>query len=158
MWLTRPSTGREFQRLVRPLSDGVEVLLKALGERRDAGQLSGPGVADPLREVLAGELGEHGGERADVAAGGLEFGAAFQQRLEPGLLVFGQGIRMAGEPAGDLPDTRWWRKERRRGGAVLVKVVTDGGVAAGVAERADLPEQPGDVAAAFVRALVADGA
>ena len=77
--------------------------------------------------------------------------------LSRGLLVSGQGIRMAGEPAADLPDTRWWREERRCGEAVLVKGVTDGGIAAGVAERADLPEQPGYVAAAFRRALVQMG-
>jgi hypothetical protein len=34
-----------------------------------------------------------------MAGGGLEFGAAVQQHLELGLLVFGQGIRMGGEPA-----------------------------------------------------------
>jgi hypothetical protein len=89
-----------------------------------------------------------------MGGGGLEFGAAFQQGLELGLLIFGQGIRMAGEPAGDIPDGRWRRRERRRGGAVLVKVLMDSGVAAVIAECADLPEQVGDVAAAFRRALV----
>ncbi len=139
------------------LGDGVEVLFEAFGEGRYAGQSGGPGAADPLREVLAGELGEHRGEGADMGGGGLEFGAAFQQGLELGLLVFGQGIRMAGEPAGDFPDARWRRRERRCGGAVLVKVVTDSGVAAVIAECADLPEQLGDVAAAFRRALVQMG-
>jgi hypothetical protein len=88
------------------LSDGVEVLFRAFGEGGQARKLGGPDVTDPLREVVAGELGEHGGEGAHVAAGGPEFGAAFQQGLELGLLVFGQGVRMAGEPAGDFPDTR----------------------------------------------------
>jgi hypothetical protein len=37
------------------LDDGVEVLLEAFGEGRYAWQLGGPDVADPLREVLAGE-------------------------------------------------------------------------------------------------------
>jgi hypothetical protein len=41
-----------------------------------------------------------------VAAGGLEFGAAFQQGRELGRLVFGQGAGMAGEPAGGFVDCR----------------------------------------------------
>ena len=54
---------------------------------------------------------------------GREFGAAFHQCLELGLLVFGQGIRMAGEPAGDRPGTR----SGGRSGEVLpqVKPVSD---------------------------------
>jgi hypothetical protein len=64
---------------------------------------------------------------------------------------------VAGEPAGDVADGGrcWW--ERRLGGAVLVKVVADGGVAAGVAERTDFPEQLGDVAAAFLYSLAQVG-
>src|ERR1039457_6028762 len=54
------------------LGDGVEVLFEAFGEGRYAGQFGGPGVADPLREVLAGELGEHPCEGADAAGGGVE--------------------------------------------------------------------------------------
>jgi hypothetical protein len=96
--------------------------------------------------------------RADVAGSGTELGAAFQQGLELGPLVFGQGVGMAGEPAGDLADgRRWWRRERCFGGAVLLEVGADGGVAAGVAQRLDLPEQLGNVAAAFVCALVQVG-
>ena len=87
----------------------------------------------------------------------LKFGAASQQGLELGLLVFGQGIGMAGEPAGDLPDGRWRRRGRRCGGAVLLTVVADDGVAAVIAERAELPEQLGDVAAAFLAALAQMG-
>jgi hypothetical protein len=52
--------------MVRPFGDGVEVLLQALGERGDAGQACGAGGVDPLREVLAGEVRDHGGERADL--------------------------------------------------------------------------------------------
>jgi hypothetical protein len=63
----------------------------------------------------------------------VEFGAAFQQGLELGPLVFGQGVGMAGEPAGDVADGRRGRQERRLGGAALLKVGADGGVAAGVA-------------------------
>ena len=72
------------------LGDGVEVLLEAFGEGGDAGQAGGAGAADPLREVLAGELGEHDDERADLAGGGLKLGAAFKHGFEPGPLVFGE--------------------------------------------------------------------
>src|SRR5215472_11645528 len=64
---------------------------------------------------------------------------------------------MAGEPAGYLADSRWRGPERRFGRTVLVEVVTDNGVAAGVAQRADLAEQLGGVAAAFVCTLVQAG-
>jgi hypothetical protein len=134
MWLDPAFDRAGVPAAGQALGDGVEILLEAFGERRHAWKLGGPDVADPLREVLAGELGEHRGERADVAGGGLEFGAAFQQGLQLGPLVFGQGVGMAGEPTGDLADSRRSRRERRLGGAVLLKVVTDGGVAAGVAE------------------------
>ena len=62
------------------------------------------GGGDPLREVLAGEVGDHGGEGADLVAGGLQFGAALQDRLESELLVFGQGVRVAGQPVRDFAD------------------------------------------------------
>jgi hypothetical protein len=47
--------------------DGVEVLLQALGERRDAGQAGVAGGGHPLRQILAGQVGDHGGEGADLA-------------------------------------------------------------------------------------------
>jgi hypothetical protein len=77
MWLTRPSTGPEFQRVVQALGDGAEVLGESFGEGGQAGQVGGLSVADPLREVLAGELGEHPRECADLGVGGPELGAAF---------------------------------------------------------------------------------
>lgn len=110
-------------------------------------------VADPSREVLAGEVGEHGGERTDVIGGGLEFRAAGQQDLELGLFVFGQGVRPPGEPAGHLADGRR-RCERGLFGAALVEVVADGGAAAVITARLDLLEQLGGVAAALAGALV----
>jgi hypothetical protein len=55
---------------------GVDVLFQALGEGRGAGQAGVAGVADPLREVLAGELGGPDGERADLARACPELGAA----------------------------------------------------------------------------------
>ena len=137
--------------------DGVEVLFQAFGKGGDAGQAGGAGTSDPLREVLAGELGDHDGERPDLLACGAELGAAFQDGLEPGPLVVGERARAAGDPACDLPDGRRGRWQRRPGGAVLGKVVADDGVAAVVAERGDLLEEPGDAAAADVGVLVQVG-
>jgi hypothetical protein len=136
---------------------GVEVLLETFGEGGQAGQGGGLGAADPLREVLAGEPGEHDGERADLGVGGAELGAAVQQGLELTALVVGEGVRVAGEPAGDVPDGGRGRRQRRLGGAALVEVVADDGVAAVLAELADLPEQLGAVAAALSGALVQGG-
>ena len=82
------------------------LVFQALGEAREAGQPGLAGAGDPLREVLAGEVGERGGEGADLAAGGPEFGAAFQDDLEAGFLVFGQGVRAAAEPVRDVADGR----------------------------------------------------
>jgi hypothetical protein len=48
----------------------------ALGGQQEAlaeqGQAGVAGVGDPLRQVLAGQLGDHGGERADQAGCGVE--------------------------------------------------------------------------------------
>jgi hypothetical protein len=55
---------------------------------------------------VAGELGEHGGEGADVAVGGPQFGAAVQQGVELGFVVVGQGVGVPGESAGDLAGGR----------------------------------------------------
>jgi hypothetical protein len=52
--------------------DGVEVLLQAHGERCDARQACAAGAGDPLRQVLPGEFGEHGGERADLVRSGCQ--------------------------------------------------------------------------------------
>jgi hypothetical protein len=133
------------------------VLFQASGEGCDAGQPGVAGAGDPLREVLAGELGEHGSERADLVAGGLEFGAAAEDGFEPGPLVLGDGVRAAGEPAGDVADGRRGRRQRFPGGAVPGEVVADDGVAAVVAERLDLTEQAEGATAAAVRVLVQVG-
>jgi len=87
----------------------------------------------------------------------LEFGAAVQHGLEPGLVVLGEGVWAAGEPAGDVPDGRRCLGQRFLGGPALVEVAADDGVAAGVATLADLSEQLGAVAAALAGALVQVG-
>jgi hypothetical protein len=88
------------------VGDGVEVLLQSFGERGDAGQAGVAGGGHPLREVLAGQLGDHDGEAANLVAGGLQFGAAVEDGLEQGLLVLGQGVGVAGEPVRDVADGR----------------------------------------------------
>jgi hypothetical protein len=96
------------------VGDGVEVVLQALGERRGAGQAGVAGGVDPLREVLAGEADDYGGEGADLAGCGLELGAAVQDGLEPGALVLGQGVRAAAEPVRDVADDGRGRRKRRQ--------------------------------------------
>jgi hypothetical protein len=113
--------------MVRPLVTGVEVLLQALGERRDTGQAGGAGGVDPLREVLADEAGDHRGERADLVGCGLELGAAVQDRPEPGLLVLGQGVLAAAEPVRDVADGGRGRGQRLPGWAVPAEVVATTG-------------------------------
>ena len=109
------------------VGDGVEVLLQALGEGGDAGQAGVAGGGHPLREVLAGQLGDHGGERADLVRCGLEFGAAVQDGLEAGFLVLGQGVRAAAEPVRDVADGGRGRRQRLLCGAVPGEVVADDG-------------------------------
>ena len=134
--------------MVRPLvvGDSVDVVLQSLGERRDARQAGVAGGSDPLREVVAGEVGDHGGEGADLAGGGLEFGAAVQDGLESGALVLGQVVRPAAEPVRDVPDGRRGLAERCFLRAGAVEEAADDGVAAVVAESFDLIEQAGGAA------------
>ena len=85
---------------------------------------------------------------------GLQFGAAVQDGLEPGPLVFGQGVRVAGEPVRDVADGRRGRRQRRSGGLVPGEVVADDGIAAVVAECPDLVEEPGHAAVTAAVVLV----
>ena len=64
---------------------------------------------------------------------------------------------MAGDPSGDVPDGRRGLRQRVLAGPVLVEVVADDGVAAGVAVLLDLPEELGAVAAALFGALAEVG-
>jgi hypothetical protein len=48
-------------------------------------------------------VGHHGGEGADVAGCGVEFGAAGQDLVQPGLVAGIQVIGMGHDPAGDAP-------------------------------------------------------
>jgi hypothetical protein len=71
--------------------DRVQVAGQAVGERGQARQALGADRGDPGREFLAAELGEHLAEGADVAGGRAQFRALLQDRLEPHLVVLGQG-------------------------------------------------------------------
>src|SRR6266508_3516422 len=87
----------------QPPGDRVQVAGQAVGERGQARQALGADRGDPGREFLAAELGEHLAEGADVAGGRAQFRALLQDRLEPHLVVLGQGGGVAGEPSGVLP-------------------------------------------------------
>jgi len=141
----------------QPVGDGVEVLLEALGEGGDPGQGGLAGGGHPLRQILAGQLGDHGGEAADLAGCGLEFGAAVQDGFELEFLVLGQGVGAAAEPVRDVADGGRGRGQWLPGGAVAGEVVADDGVAAVVAEGLDLEEQPPDAAVGAVGVLVQVG-
>jgi hypothetical protein len=88
--------GPEFHRVVSPRVTASRSLVR----------LSANAVR-PGREFLAAELGEHLAEGADVAGGRAQFRALLQDRLEPHLVVLGQGGGVAGEPTGDLPHRGW---------------------------------------------------
>lgn len=115
--------------------DGGEISFEAVDEGVEAWQVVGADGLDPLRELLALELGEHLPERADVPGKGLQFGAAGQDGLEFQALSLRQGVGVSQDPAGDRA---WGRRtgcrcgrgcaERPEGGA-------DGSVTASVAVR-----------------------
>ncbi|MGW8575619.1 hypothetical protein [Streptomyces niveus] len=74
MWLTRPSTGLEFQQVV--------------SERVESGQILGAACGDPVFEVLTRARCEDLGECADVPMEGGEFWALGEDRCElPAFLV-----------------------------------------------------------------------
>ncbi|MDX2825290.1 hypothetical protein PV416_30455 [Streptomyces ipomoeae] len=56
--------------------DGGEIPFEAVDEGVEARQVLGADRLDPLRELVALELGEHLPERADVPGEGIQFGAA----------------------------------------------------------------------------------
>ena len=119
-----------------------------------------PTLADPFPsdDLLPGAYELHlpadDGERADLGVGGAELRTAVQQSLEAGPVVIGEksGWRVS-QPVTSRTVGRVGGSGALAG-AVLVEVAADDRVAAVVAERLDLAEQPGAVAAAYGRALV----
>jgi hypothetical protein len=67
----------------------------------EAGQVVGADRLDPLRELVALELGEHLPERADVPGEGIQFGAAGEDGFELQALALRQGVGVSQDPAGD---------------------------------------------------------
>jgi hypothetical protein len=88
---------------------GVVVDEQAFGEGTQRGQLRvGANPLDPgvqacgvLGQVLVVVGGEQRGEGADVAGGGLEFGAAFEGVFQAGLRGGGEFRWVGGDPAGE---------------------------------------------------------
>lgn len=155
MWLTRPSTGPELQGMVRPLVTASRSCFSPLANDEMPG--SPASLASAIHWGLAGELGEHAGECADLVRCCLQLGAAVQDGREPGFLVLGQGVRAAGQPVRNVPDGGRGLGKRCPRGADLVEVVADDGVAAVVAEVADLAEQAGEAAVSLAGVLVQVG-
>jgi hypothetical protein len=68
--------GAGFHRLVRPWVTASKSWTRPWAKEDRPGGRGDAGLADPLREILAGKVGDHGRERADVPVGSLQFGAA----------------------------------------------------------------------------------
>jgi hypothetical protein len=88
----------------QPGGDRVQVALQPGGERAQPGQAVGVAAdgGDPCRELLAAKVGEHLTEGPDVVGSRSEFRAPLQDRLQPQVLVLGETVGVAGEPAGHL--------------------------------------------------------
>ncbi|GHG78564.1 hypothetical protein GCM10018779_58400 [Streptomyces griseocarneus] len=83
----------------------------------EAGQVVGADHLDPLRELVALELGEHLPERADMPREGIQFGAAGEDGFELQALALRQGIGVGQDPAGD----RAWGRRRAAGAVGVVR-------------------------------------
>jgi hypothetical protein len=103
MWLTRPSTGPEFQVVVRPAVTASRSDCKPLAKDVRPGKSSARTAAIHWQE-LAFQLGDHVTEGTDVARCGAQFRALLQYGFQPWLVVFGQRVRVSGQPSGDLVD------------------------------------------------------
>lgn len=62
--------------------DGYEIAFEAVDIGVEAGQVVGADRLDPLRELVALELGEHFPERTDVPGEGIQFGATGEDGFE----------------------------------------------------------------------------
>jgi hypothetical protein len=152
MWLTRPSTGPEFQGGGQALKDGVPVLLQAGGEGVQAGQVFCADGGDPVFEVLAGAGGEDLGEGSDESARGIEFGAQGEASGQLLAVFVPESVGMAHHPSGDLADTdTWWcwADEADAQPTARPQVVADGLVVAPAAELLELSVQMDGVHAAL---------
>lgn len=79
--------------------DGGEIAFEAVDEGVEAGQVVGAGRLDPLRKLVALELGEHLAERADVLGEGIQFGAACEEGFELQVLALRQSVGVGQDPA-----------------------------------------------------------
>jgi hypothetical protein len=68
------------------------------------GQADSHGAGDPLGQAVAVECGQHLGERAGQRRCRQQLAASGENGFAVQLLLFGERDRMAGEPAGDLPN------------------------------------------------------
>ncbi|MEV7728819.1 hypothetical protein AB0P15_29385 [Streptomyces sp. NPDC087917] len=91
MWLTRPSTGPEFQWLVKPWMTASQSFSRPVAKLCRPGQVFCSDGVDPVFEVLAG-------------AGGENFGELFA-------VFVPESIGVAHHPAGDLADAWWCRAD-----------------------------------------------
>ena len=104
--------------------------------------VAGAGRGDPGVQLLAVPAGKDLGELGDVRGEGVQVRALGPDAGQAGLLIGIQGSGVAQDPAGDVADGGRRRDGGRRGLALEgPQVGIDGGVAAAVALRGDLPVQ-----------------
>jgi hypothetical protein len=101
-------------------------------------------------------LGEDDGEGTDVCGERVQLGAPAQDRFELELLWFVEPVGAGGDPSGHLAD-RWRRGGDRVWDPHGPQIGAEGAVAAAVAHRGYLFQQPGGVAFAFFPASVQVG-
>jgi len=135
----------------------VQVALQSGGEGAQAGQFVGPDGSDPGWQVLAAEPGEHLAEGPDVVGSRPQLRAPLEDRLQLQVLVVGEAVGMAGEPAGHLPDGRRRWGDGAGHPPIGLQVVTDQAVAARKAQGGDLLVQLDGVDAALLDALLEVG-
>lgn len=154
MWLTRPSTGPEFQRLVRPWTTASQSF-SAGGERVEAGKFLGSRADDPVLQMLAGAGGEDRGKAADETVGRREFRATGEDFGQLFALAFRDAVGVTHDPPGDLPES-WWRgpDDADTASAPRPQIVTDDLIVAPVAQLFELCVQVNGIGVALCPAPV----
>ncbi len=77
-------------------------MLKVVDEPAETDQVGcGSGRFDPLREIVALQVGDHVGERAHVLDEGCQLRAVRQRGLELEPVIFGQGVGVREDPTRD---------------------------------------------------------
>lgn len=139
--------------------DSLQIVAQIAGEAAERCKLAGLHGFDPVRQAPAFELGEHFREILDADGGLGHFGAAAQHPFAGEYLLGVEGVGVAGEQVGGLPDGRGVGDQRRcaAGGSEGLQVTTDGPGTAQVASLAEFRVELLGFGAALVPAFVQVG-